>query len=45
MLTLPSIDDCPLEGDRIAGIHLSSVYLPLATPISDAKVLTGGRNR
>jgi L-alanine-DL-glutamate epimerase-like enolase superfamily enzyme len=28
-------------GDRIAGIQLSSVYLPLATPISDAKVLTG----
>ena len=31
----------PASGDRIAGIHLSSVYLPLATPISDAKVLTG----
>jgi L-alanine-DL-glutamate epimerase-like enolase superfamily enzyme len=28
-------------GDRIAGIRLSSCYLPLATPISDAKVLTG----
>ena len=27
--------------DRIAGIRLSSCYLPLATPISDAKVLTG----
>jgi len=28
-------------GDRIVGIRLSSCYLPLATPISDAKVLTG----
>ena len=27
--------------DRIAYVRLSSVYLPLATPISDAKVLTG----
>ncbi|MHA7684005.1 L-talarate/galactarate dehydratase [Cupriavidus sp. PET2-C1] len=27
--------------DNIASIRLSSVYLPLATPISDAKVLTG----
>ena len=27
--------------DRIAWVRLSSVYLPLATPISDAKVLTG----
>jgi L-alanine-DL-glutamate epimerase-like enolase superfamily enzyme len=27
--------------DRIARIDLSSCYLPLATPISDAKVLTG----
>jgi len=27
--------------DRISWIRLSSVYLPLATPISDAKVLTG----
>lgn len=27
--------------DRIAWIRLSSCYLPLATPISDAKVLTG----
>ncbi len=26
---------------RIVKIHLSSCYLPLATPISDAKVLTG----
>jgi L-alanine-DL-glutamate epimerase-like enolase superfamily enzyme len=29
------------QGDRIAWIQLSSCYLPLATPISDAKVLTG----
>lgn len=29
------------SADRIAWIHLSSCYLPLATPISDAKVLTG----
>jgi L-alanine-DL-glutamate epimerase-like enolase superfamily enzyme len=29
------------SGDRIAGIALSRVVLPLATPISDAKVLTG----
>ena len=28
-------------GDRIAWLRLSSCYLPLATPISDAKVLTG----
>lgn len=27
--------------DRVTGIRLSSVTLPLATPISDAKVLTG----
>jgi L-talarate/galactarate dehydratase len=28
-------------GDRIAGVRVSSCYLPLAQPISDAKVLTG----
>jgi L-alanine-DL-glutamate epimerase-like enolase superfamily enzyme len=28
-------------GDRIAWIKLSLVFLPLATPVSDAKVLTG----
>ena len=28
-------------GDRIAWARISSCYLPLATPISDAKVLTG----
>ena len=27
--------------DAIVSIRLSSCYLPLATPISDAKVLTG----
>ena len=27
--------------DKITGIRISSSYLPLATPISDAKVLTG----
>ena len=30
-----------VPSDRIAWIRLSSCYLPLATPISDAKVLTG----
>ena len=29
------------SGDRIAAIRLSRVVLPLATPVSDAKVLTG----
>lgn len=29
------------SGDRIAWIKISSCYLPLANPISDAKVLTG----
>lgn len=28
--------------DRVAWIELSSVTLPLAAPVSDAKVLTGG---
>lgn len=28
-------------GDRIAWVELSLIYLPLATPVSDAKVLTG----
>ena len=31
----------PASSDRIAAIQLSQVLLPLATPISDAKVLTG----
>ena len=29
------------SSDRIAHVRISSCYLPLATPISDAKVLTG----
>ncbi len=32
---------CPSADDRIAWVRISSCYLPLATPISDAKVLTG----
>ena len=31
----------PAGGDRIAWLRVASCYLPLATPISDAKVLTG----
>ena len=31
----------PAIDDRIAWVRVSSCYLPLATPISDAKVLTG----
>ncbi len=31
----------PIANDRIAWLRISSCYLPLATPISDAKVLTG----
>ncbi|KAA9152089.1 mandelate racemase/muconate lactonizing enzyme family protein [Amycolatopsis acidicola] len=31
----------PATLDRITGVRLSSVTLPLATPVSDAKVLTG----
>lgn len=31
----------PVSADRIAWIRISSCYLPLAMPISDAKVLTG----
>lgn len=33
--------DEPASGDRIAWLRVSSCYLPLANPISDAKVLTG----
>ena len=29
------------RADRIAWMRISSCYLPLANPISDAKVLTG----
>lgn len=32
---------CSADQDRIAWVRLSSVFLPLANPISDAKVLTG----
>jgi L-alanine-DL-glutamate epimerase-like enolase superfamily enzyme len=31
----------PSAGDRIRSVALSSVHLPLAVPVSDAKVLTG----
>ncbi|MFF6960895.1 enolase C-terminal domain-like protein [Streptomyces sp. NPDC008317] len=31
----------PPAGDRFRSVRLSSVYLPLAVPVSDAKVLTG----
>jgi hypothetical protein len=47
MTTLPSEAGAPevtppgSRADRITGIRISSSYLPLATPISDAKVLTG----
>ena len=30
-----------MDMDRIAWVRVSSIVLPLATPISDAKVLTG----
>ena len=33
--------DSSATGDRISRVRLSSCYLPLANPISDAKVLTG----
>ena len=36
----PTLDSTALS-DRIAWLRISSCYLPLATPISDAKVLTG----
>jgi hypothetical protein len=36
-----SLDDNVTMTDRITGVRVSSCYLPLATPISDAKVLTG----
>ncbi|WP_319243913.1 mandelate racemase/muconate lactonizing enzyme family protein [uncultured Propionivibrio sp.] len=31
----------PMQDDKIAWVRVSSCFLPLATPISDAKVLTG----
>ena len=33
--------DVSVQGDRIAWVRVSSTFLPLANPISDAKVLTG----
>ena len=33
--------DAAIQGDRIAWVRVSSTFLPLANPISDAKVLTG----
>ena len=39
--TLTPADRGPAVLDRIESVHLSSVVLPLGTPISDAKVLTG----
>ena len=41
MNTLASQTASPASSDRIASVRISSVYLPLKTPISDAKVLTG----
>ncbi|MBO0850998.1 MAG: mandelate racemase/muconate lactonizing enzyme family protein, partial [Pseudonocardia sp.] len=41
MSTPPSTGADSAILDRITGVRLSSVTLPLATPISDAKVLTG----
>ncbi|MDO9403021.1 MAG: mandelate racemase/muconate lactonizing enzyme family protein [Polaromonas sp.] len=35
------MNDVPGHGDRISRVRISSCYLPLANPISDAKVLTG----
>lgn len=36
-----TVESTSVTADRIAWIRVSSCYLPLATPISDAKVLTG----
>lgn len=41
MTTASTATDAIASQDRIAWIRLSSCYLPLANPISDAKVLTG----
>ncbi|WP_369793387.1 mandelate racemase/muconate lactonizing enzyme family protein [Xylophilus sp. Leaf220] len=40
-MTTSSISPASVPGDSIAWVRISSCYLPLATPISDAKVLTG----
>src|SRR6478672_2390691 len=37
----PHASSASPNDDQIAWIRVSSVFLPLATPISDAKVLTG----
>ncbi len=37
----PAATDSDVAGDEIAWIGLSSVFMPLAKPVSDAKVLTG----
>ena len=34
-------NETAVQGDRIAWVRVSSTFLPLANPISDAKVLTG----
>lgn len=41
MIPSPTSNDAIASQDRIAWVRLSSCYLPLANPISDAKVLTG----
>jgi L-alanine-DL-glutamate epimerase-like enolase superfamily enzyme len=40
-MTRPAIDASSIPADRIDRVELSLCYLPLKTPISDAKVLTG----
>ncbi|MEV6110163.1 mandelate racemase/muconate lactonizing enzyme family protein [Streptomyces sp. NPDC051940] len=40
-VTAPAPLSAPASGDGIANVELSSVRLPLAVPVSDAKVLTG----
>jgi L-alanine-DL-glutamate epimerase-like enolase superfamily enzyme len=39
--TLSASSASSVDADRIKSVRVSSCYLPLATPISDAKVLTG----
>ncbi len=40
-MSLASVSTSAFNQDKITWVKLSLVYLPLATPISDAKVLTG----
>ena len=40
-MTQSNLSTGPATLDQVTGVRLSSVTLPLATPISDAKVLTG----